>query len=141
MWRMLKPHAQIDSLRKLLSTLLLAGFMLPLLAPLLALGQDDEARLPACCRRNGQHHCMMSMSERNQLAGKAQFRAPMAKCPYSPGSVMSMHVERWGKPETADAVFAGFISHPGGSPQTESKRRISRDRSRQERGPPNTFLS
>src|SRR6202012_2193715 len=46
-------------MRRLLSILLLAAFALPLVAPLLALAQDPDAGLPACCRRHGQHHCTM----------------------------------------------------------------------------------
>jgi hypothetical protein len=46
-------------MRRLLSILLLAAFALPLVAPMLALAQDQDAGLPACCRRHGQHHCTM----------------------------------------------------------------------------------
>lgn len=46
-------------MRRLLSILLLAALALPLVAPMLALAQDPDAGLPACCRRHGQHHCAM----------------------------------------------------------------------------------
>jgi len=46
-------------MRRLLSLVLLAAFGLPAVAPALALGQDTEASLPACCRRHGVHHCTM----------------------------------------------------------------------------------
>lgn len=46
-------------MRRLLSLVLLAAFGLPAVAPALALGQDTESSLPACCRRHGVHHCSM----------------------------------------------------------------------------------
>ena len=128
-------------MRRLLSIVLLAVFLVPLLAPLLALGQDGDAGLPACCRRNGKHHCMMSMAEKSQLASHdPQFQAPMEKCPYCPATPVSVHPDRSFTPEIAQAIFAEIVSHPAGTVQTESKRRIARDRSRQKRGPPVHFL-
>lgn len=55
-------------MRRLLSILLLLGFVMgPAFAsiPTHALasgwtGKVDEAAVPACCRRNGKHHCAMS---------------------------------------------------------------------------------
>jgi hypothetical protein len=38
--------------------------------------------------------------------------------------------------DTASAVFAGLMAHPSGSPQTESKCRVSSLRARHKRGPP-----
>jgi hypothetical protein len=52
-------------MRRLLSILLLAAFALPLFAPGLALAQDPDAGLPACCRRHGQHHCTMLRAQRD----------------------------------------------------------------------------
>jgi hypothetical protein len=66
-------------MRRLLSILLLAAFTLPLVAPLLALAQDPDAGLPACCRRHGQHHCAMLDREKNPSAH--QF---LAVCPAWP---------------------------------------------------------
>jgi hypothetical protein len=37
-------------------------------------------------------------------------------------------------------IFADLTSQPAAIAQTESKLRISRNRSRQKRGPPNTFF-
>jgi hypothetical protein len=31
-------------------------------------GKADESRLPACCRRNGKHHCAMPDTAENQAA-------------------------------------------------------------------------
>ena len=125
-------------MRRLISILLLAVFGLPFLLPMLAMGQDAEAGLPACCRRNGKHHCMMSMDERGKLvvSHDPQFQAPAEKCPYCPSSVAPAQPNPLAAPMTAAAIFGDLVSHPTGFAQTEAKRRISRDRSNGKRGPP-----
>ena len=125
----------IHLLRRLLSILLLAVFGLPLVSPLFALSTSDVTRLPACCRRDGKHHCM-GMADRSNLTQQGtQFNAPAEKCPYCPSALVATHSELLALP-IADAVFASLVSHPAGVAQTEWMRRISRDRSRQKRGPP-----
>ena len=52
------------------------------------LGASDDSRLPACCRRNGAHHCvmnaeMLAMMKRVYSSTPA-FAAP-ATCPLFPG--------------------------------------------------------
>ena len=130
----------VRTLRKILSILLLAVFALPLLSPLLAHGADRDAGLPACCRKNGKHHCMMSMGERNQFAqhGPA-FGVLPEKCPYCPATIIAAPSHDLAVP-TAEAIFAALVSHPSGVAQTESKCRISQDRSRQKRGPPTSLF-
>ncbi len=125
-------------MRRLLSIVLLAVFALPFVLPMLAMGQDAEAGLPACCRRSGKHHCMMSMAERGKLATShdPQFKAPAEKCPYLPASVAPAHPNPLTGPIAAAAIYGDLVSHPTGFAQTDAKRRISRDRSNQKRGPP-----
>jgi hypothetical protein len=134
--RIIIRQGQRNTLRKFLSILLLAGFGLPLVSPLLALGATSNAGLPACCRRNGKHHCVVSMTERSKiLAHGTQISGPIEKCPYCPTAVAVTHHDLLaiGKSES---VFASLVTRPAGRVQTESKWRISRDRSRQKRGPP-----
>lgn len=128
----------IRPLRRFISILLLAVFSLPLLVPMLAMRQDADAGLPACCRRNGKHHCMMSMAQRNKLvvSQDTQFKAPAEKCPFCPSSVAPAHPNLLVEPSLAAAIFGDLVSHPAGFAQTEAKRRISRDRANQKRGPP-----
>lgn len=64
-----------------------------------------------------------------------QWAAPMEHCPYSPASVTVVHGDAFAMP-VSEAAYAGIVSHPAVHVQTESLRRISRDRSRQKRGPP-----
>jgi hypothetical protein len=61
----------------LLLVLLLAGLALPML---LAQGSG----VPACCRRNGKHHCMML------LRGDG-FRTAAANCPYRHFTALTSH--------------------------------------------------
>jgi hypothetical protein len=131
----------IKSLRRLLSILLLVAFGLPVVSPLLAMERMDQTRLPACCRRDGKHHCMASMSDRNSLSKTTRaFSTPTEKCPYCPSAIIAGHTDLLALP-TAKAVFASLVSHTSGIAQTESLRRISRDRSRQKRGPPTLLQS
>lgn len=131
--------ASIKLLRRLLSIFLVAMFGLPLVSPLLALTAKSESNLPACCRKNGQHHCMMSVGDRALLAKHAPlFRAPVEKCPYCPAAVAMVHGDTF-VPPVGKAIFAGLMAHPAVAAQAESKLRISLSRSRQKRGPPPSF--
>lgn len=123
-------------LRKLIAITLLAIFGLPF-ASLFALTPKKEANLPACCRRNGKHHCMMSLVERSKLQDhKPGFAAPPDKCPYCPAVVMGVHTPIHFKPSFGRVLHASFVSHSTGIAQTECKLRIARDRARGKRGPP-----
>jgi hypothetical protein len=126
------------ALRKLLAITLLALLGLPLIQPLLALTRNSEANLPACCRRNGQHHCVMSMAERGPSASRTpQFQAPPETCPYLPVSTAIVQGNAFVVP-IARAIFAELIAHPAITAQTKSKLRISLNRSRHKRGPPSS---
>lgn len=100
-----------------------------------------KASVPACCRRNGKHHCEMSMTERLQLVSRdRQFQALGEKCPYRQRTTaLPIHGRTFISPG-GQAIFADLTSQRAAVAQTESKLRISRNRSRQKRGPPNTFF-
>ena len=123
-------------LRKLLSILLLVAFWLPLAIPLLATGGDSMANVPACCRKNGTHHCIMSLSEKQRTSQDETYLiAPRDKCPYCPGAIPANQQTPYVTAK-ATSLKVSVAAHPSGVAQTESKRRISLDRSRQKRGPP-----
>jgi len=130
-----------EVLRKLIAIALLAIFGLPFASALFALTPKSEANLPACCRKNGKHHCMMSMAERSKiLSDQPQFMVVQEKCPYSPAVLVIGHQPKLLGVPSAQRTLAGLVGQAAVVAQTESKRRISRDRSRQKRGPPSTSL-
>jgi len=124
-------------LRKLIAITLLAIFGLPFAASLFALTPQSDANLPACCRRGGKHHCMMSTAERRNLLGdEPGFTAPPEKCPYCPANVMGVHSPVHFKPSFGSVLRAAFVSQRAGVAQTKSKFLIAGDRAHAKRGPP-----
>ena len=114
------------------------------LGPLAATVQgDDESRLPACCRRNGAHHCAMSESAARLIAeayaGKSIFTAP-STCPRFPGSVYtvtnSIHALA-----AAPIDLSGLAVNLHSPSATQSAARISQARTRSSRAPPAQFFS
>jgi hypothetical protein len=127
------------TVRRLIGITLLLLFSLPLISPVLALAASSDANLPACCRRNGAHHCMMK-TQRTELSGHgASFSAIPQRCPAYPAMVTSV---RHGDLSfyTASLIFAEVVSHPSVKVQIKARARVALDRSRQQRGPPTDLL-
>jgi len=119
--------------RRFSSIVLLLLFSFPLISSVFALVASSDVNLPACCRRNGAHHCAGTMRA-PESSGPA-FSAIPQRCPAYPAVVtvvrhgdLSFHA--------ASLIFAGVISHPVVKPQTQARARIALDLSRQKRGPP-----
>jgi hypothetical protein len=104
-------------------------------------GKVDESSLPACCRRNGKHHCaMIQMMEDDP--GTTQASAPSEKCPFFPHTWQATQVENhFIAPGVAGVVHVALQSQPACHAQIEAQLRISFDRSRQKRGPPATTVA
>ena len=119
-------------MRRATSILLLLLFSFPLITPLFASAQ--ESNLPACCRRNGAHHClgMADMVHSNQNRPSLHER-----CPYLAHAAVTMQMQRVFM-QQPQSRFAAIIVHPTGRPQTEARYRIAFSHSRQKRGPPVT---
>jgi hypothetical protein len=125
--------------RRLLSAILLLVFSLPLISPVLALASDSDINLPACCRRNGAHHCTgMAHPAAPSHSGASLSTIPQ-HCPAYPAVVtqvrhgdLSVH--------TASLMFAGIVSHSTIKPQTHARARLALDRARQKRGPPPNLI-
>ena len=116
--------------------LLLGLFALPLVSPLLAVSGVGDASLPACCRRQGKHHCLMTADQRKSMGDReARFKAPPERCPYT-----LLAATLWQNdsdaPAQVRAVVVGLTGHPAAPLQTESGARIARARSHGKRGPP-----
>ena len=131
-------------MRRLLAILIAILVGLPAVSPLFALVTGDDPSRPACCRRDGKHHCMLADMDMSGTAYRSRpgFSAPTLseRCPYGAKSTPATQHPEWTL-QTAQAVFAGVVAHPAVTPQTESKRRISADRSRHKRGPPASRLA
>lgn len=70
-------------MRRFPAILLLALFSFSLLSP--AFSSDSDARLPACCRRGGQHHCSMAVG--GDSSSGVSFKAN-GRCPMYPGVML-----------------------------------------------------
>jgi hypothetical protein len=119
-------------MRRVFAVTLVLVFSLPLIAPLLA-STPDESQLPACCRRNGKHHCAMSMELGNI---PSRFRVVSEKCPYSPFArtpLLQPHPFTSVKAPAAAGLAAGPAAIVRAA---EAGYRVSADRTRQKRGPP-----
>jgi hypothetical protein len=103
-----------------------------------ALPVSDDLRLPSCCRRDGDHHCAMSMriaaKVADAAAGTPLFTAP-STCPYFPSYAVA-------PTSTILALTASPINllildaraHPPAAGRTAA--RLSQIRTRAGRGPP-----
>jgi hypothetical protein len=113
-----------------MSVALLVVLSLGLGAPLFANASDAEAGTPVCCRAGGKHHCMLrSSGQERQMAAVGE------RCPSFPRSMAASVNHHHAAPATA-TFYSAIASHPACSAQVEAQLRISFDRARQKRGPP-----
>jgi hypothetical protein len=128
-----------DTVRRLLSTVLLLLFSLPLISPLFALAAGSDANLPACCRRNGAHHCKSIARTPPPPGAGVNLSAIPQCCPAYPAIVAPARHGHLSF-QTESLIFAEIVSHPAIKPQTQARARVALDRSRQKRGPPLDLL-
>jgi len=135
-------HSQM---RRTLSIFLVLLFSLAPLAASLDTGSDanEDASVPACCRRHGAHHCLMTMQTAAMLAalnaGKVIATGP-STCPSFPASLpatVSTPHALAGQAVSLPALLAQFHSPATSSAAT----RISQFRTRSDRGPPQPVLA
>jgi len=101
---------------------------------------SDDAALPACCRRNGAHHCAMYMQMAARMASTPDsapvFRVP-SHCPYYP-----LHPGSWTMPPLALVVspigLPALLAQPHSPAAGRAAARLSQIRTRAGRGPPST---
>ena len=128
-------HSQksgVISLRRITGVLLLVLLTSPLVTPLFA--RNPQTDLPACCRRNGKHHCMGHMQMPG--SGEAQFRSAAMKCPMFPVKLATPGHSSQILPGSAQYFYGAIVSHPAIQAQAEISYRICWSRSQQKRGPP-----
>lgn len=89
-------------MRRALASILIAVFSFPLFAAVTLAGGARE--IPACCRRNGKHHCAMTES---QPSGAPTFAATQLKCPLYPKANLSPRASH--SPALGAAVDSGAL--------------------------------
>jgi hypothetical protein len=125
-------------MRRLLCICLFTAILLPFFAPLLSMGAMAETVLPACCRRDGKHHCMGDMAATTSADGQQRAQAPREMCPYQQRALVTERHELSPVAVMADCAVMHLQSLLAPS-QAECLRCISFDRTRQKRGPPTLF--
>jgi len=124
-------------MRRGLSILLILSFWLGPLAA--TLEPSGESRLPACCRRHGAHHCMMSEQMARMMSGSGPAFSPPAHCPLFPGYRAVTMAPR--PALAASALSLPVLLAQAHSPAaSRAAARMSQIRTRAGRGPP-TFHS
>ena len=119
-------------MRRGTSILLLAIFVLGSLPA--ALG-DNEASLPACCRRNGAHHCSMSRLRAAILASGQPIISAPSTCPSYPGESALTTAPLYGiAPAAAAELALPTTPHTPAAPCAAA--RVSAARTRPSRAPP-----
>lgn len=112
-------------MRRILASLLLALVGFSLIAPAL-FASDADAKLPACCRRNGKHHCTQTTGSGFHAARCADFPS-IAAIPSNQTAAL---------PELFEATFAALIAQPTRTSRLEVRSLISYSQAGQKRGPP-----
>jgi hypothetical protein len=116
---------------KAITVALVLVFAFEVVPPALLAGACESS--PACCRRDGKHHCL-SQSGLSQSAPEGPLLATV-RCPYFPTTATAPGGQRWAASPSRQATAAVF-SHPAAKAQTEAYYRISLIRGAQKRGPP-----
>ncbi len=127
-------------MRRVLAISLVLLFGLPLVAPLFALGDTAESKLPVCCRKNGVHRCAMSFEALEALLQGEHLVAAPSKCPMFPKAVSPTAHQNLSFDQAA-VLYAEVVSHPALHRQTEAWARVALEGARHRRGPPSVRLS
>jgi len=77
---------QSESLRKLVAIGLLALLGVAFFPYLVAGLSATETKLPACCRKQGRHHCMGDMLHQD-ASSKTSVAGTPERCPYYPAAI------------------------------------------------------
>ena len=129
----LRLDRKYPPMRAAVTSLLLALFSSSLIAPLLA---DPAGDIPACCRRDGQHHCGMSEGTIGQGSSQKTLQARHPKCPMYPQAGVapadSKPIVLTFGPSVAQPELSQCIIGSANEPRPRS---TTCDRA-QERGPP-----
>ena len=130
----------IFSMRRGLASFLLALLSLPLIVP--AWVARTGSSVPPCCRRNGQHRCVMGSVDADaatidqESTSDSAINAIRLRCPYCPAALTIRAGSNVALVKNQPATFLPLFSHPTAQTQIEARYRVSFNRSRQKRAPP-----
>jgi hypothetical protein len=112
--------------------LLLVAFSLSLLAPLLAAGTPKK--LPACCRRDGNHHCARNRAHTHNSGVSI---SSQAVCPlFPPGLSAAVSAPAADAPPVFNSIHRSTAAVPAPPGQPFSLRPIEFALAGHKRGPP-----
>lgn len=119
-----------NRMRRILAAMLVLLFGFTPIAPAFAVNGDSQ--LPACCRRTGQHHCLMMSASGD--SGQTQLQNAPSHCPLFPHLAIVGHTSFF--VPGAGGVYGAMMHYPGLSALTETAHHASLCRGHQKRGPP-----
>jgi hypothetical protein len=117
--------------RRFPAILLVAIFGVSLVGP--ALVADGSTNVPACCRRDGKHHCA-----KTDLPGAGSAVVAPRCAEFPDAAAFPLHFDN-ALPRGSQLVFGVILQYPAIAAQAAAGYRISFSRSRQKRGPPSLF--
>lgn len=126
-------------MRRLLSLVLLMVFGLPTVAAALSASSTPDSLLPACCRRDGAHHCMMSAAEIDALLHGKHFTTLRSHCPYYPGAATVLQHQQLAY-QAHQPANVSLVSLPARIGQIQVWALATERGARHKRGPPQILL-
>jgi hypothetical protein len=117
-------------MRRSIAILLALVFNWMLILP--AFAGSAESKLPACCRKNGKHHCALTQSQESTSAPSVQ----AGRCAFFANDQTLPPIPTVGMPKVGQTILATVLSHRASRPRTEKLGGIPFDRTGQKRGPP-----
>ena len=119
-------------MRQALASLLLVVWSFPLAAGLLQASAGPQ--LPACCRRDGKHHCTLQTSGGHSTG--PVFQAIAEKCPAFPAATVARSGGNAALLKGSGAVWAALAAATWIPRQIAPSYRLTGNRSCPKRGPP-----
>ena len=128
-------YSSMVTMRRVPAILLVFVFSFSLIAP--ALFVDAESNLPACCRRDGKHHCgMMARDMAAAPSSGLAIDALRTRCPFFPNGGAVLPHSGAALLATSQPAGVSIVSQIAAPAQAEAGYRISFSRSHHKRGPP-----
>ena len=132
----------MSQVRRIQAILLLAVFGVSLASPVMfaadGFASDNDSKLPACCRREGHHHCAMVTGPDESSSGPT---VQASRCPFFPVAHGTPANPTIGLLKISPAAFVAHVDHSTARAYVEELCHTSFSRAGQKRGPPLSFPS